>query len=100
EHKGVKVKYVNGIMKCIISEYLSGELLKGTGPDIFMILPEDFNTLSNVGAMKDLKKFIKKDKNFDSSRFYKTSFQFGQYQDKQFALPYESVQTFLLHYLL
>lgn len=95
EHKGVKVKYVNGIMKDDYSEYLSGELLKGTGPDIFMILPDDFNTLSNVGAMKDLKKFIKKDKNFDSSKFYKTSFQFGQYQDKQFALPYESVPTMM-----
>lgn len=95
EHPGVKVQYVNGIMKEDYSEYLSGLLLRGDAPDIFMILPEDFNTLANVGAMKDLTSLIKKDKSFDSSRFYKSSFDFGQYYNKQFALPYESVPTMM-----
>lgn len=91
EHPGVKVKYVNGIMKEDYSEYLSQQLLKGSAPDVFMIIPEDFNALANVGAMKNLNTLMKNDKNFDSSRFYKTSFEFGQYEDKQLALPYESV---------
>lgn len=95
KHPGVKVKYVNGIMKEDYSEYLSGQLLKGDAPDVFMILPEDFNTLANVGAMKDLTSLIKKDTNFDSSKFYKSSFEFGQYYNKQFALPYESVPTMM-----
>lgn len=91
EHPGVKVKYVNGIMKEDYSEYISEELLKGSAPDVFMVLPEDFNALANVGAMKDLNTFIKNDADFDSSKFYKSSFEFGQYENKQFALPYESV---------
>lgn len=91
EHPGVKVKYVNGIMKEDYSEYLSQQLLKGSAPDVFMIIPEDFNALANVGAMKNLNTLMKNDKDFDSSRFYKTSFEFGQYEDKQLALPYESV---------
>ncbi|MDO5516497.1 MAG: extracellular solute-binding protein [Clostridium sp.] len=95
EHPGVKVKYVNGIMKEDYSEYLSEQLLKGNAPDVFMILPEDFNSLANVGAMKDLTTLIKKDKSFDSSKFYKSSFEFGQYYNKQFALPYESVPTMM-----
>lgn len=95
KHPGVKVKYVNGVLKDDYSEYLSGELLKGTAPDVFMILPEDFNTLSNVGAMKSLNQLIEEDKDFDSKKYYKTSYEYGKYQDKQFALPYESVPTMM-----
>lgn len=95
KHPEVKVKYVNGIMKEDYSEWLSSELLKGTGPDVFMILPEDFNTLSNVGAMKNLNKLIQMDKEFDRNKYYSTSYNFGQYEENQFALPYESVPTMM-----
>ena len=78
KNPGVEVKYVNGIMKEDYSEWLSSELLKGTAPDVFMILPEDFNTLSNVGAMKNLNKLIQKDKEFDKNKYYNTSYKFGQ----------------------
>ena len=95
KNPGVEVKYVNGIMKEYYSEWLSSELLKGTAPDVFMILPEDFNTLSNVGAMKNLNKLIQKDKEFDKNKYYNTSYKFGQYEENQFALPYESVPTMM-----
>ena len=95
KNPGVEVKYVNGIMKEDYSEWLSSELLKGTAPDVFMILPEDFNTLSNVGAMENLNKLIQKDKEFDKNKYYNTSYKFGQYEENQFALPYESVPTMM-----
>lgn len=95
KNPGVKVKYVNGIMKEDYSEWLSSELLKGTAPDVFMILPEDFNTLSNIGAMKSLNNLIMDDGDFDLSKYYETSYKFGQYEEKQFALPYESVPTMM-----
>lgn len=94
-HPGVRVKYVNGILKDDYSEWLSGELLKGTAPDVFMILSDDFNTFSSIGAMKNLNKLIKSDKNFYPEKYYKASYEFGQYQGEQFALPYESVPTLM-----
>lgn len=94
-HPGVKIKYVNGILKDDYSEWLSGKLLKGSGPDVFMILSEDFNTLSSVGAMKSLNNILEKDKEFDSEKYYRVSYESGQYQGEQFALPYESVPTLM-----
>ena len=94
-HPGVKIKYVNGILKDDYSEWLSGKLLKGSGPDVFMILSEDFNTLSSVGAMKSLNNILEKDKEFDYEKYYRASYESGQYQGEQFALPYESVPTLM-----
>ena len=42
ENPNVKIKYVSGILKDDYSEWLSGEILKGKAPDVFMILPEGF----------------------------------------------------------
>lgn len=94
-HPGVRVEYVNGILKDDYSEWLSGELLKGTAPDVFMILSDDFNTFSSIGAMKNLNNLINNDKNFYPEKYYKASYEFGQYQGEQFALPYESVPTLM-----
>lgn len=95
KHPGVKVKYVNGIMKEDYSEWLSEQLLKGKGPDVFFILPEDFNMLSNVGSIKNLNKFIEKDNEFNTERFYRTSLKSGQYEEKQYAIPYESAPVMM-----
>lgn len=93
-HPGVKVNYVNGILKDDYSEWLSGKILTNA-PDVFMILPEDFNTLSSIGAMKNLNNLIVEDKEFNPEKYYKVSYEFGQYQGEQFALPYESVPTLM-----
>ncbi len=55
-----------------------------------MILGEDFNTLSSLGALKNLDSYIENDFDFDISKYYDSSLRNGIYQNSQFALPYES----------
>ena len=46
EYPMVQIEYESGILKEDYSEWLSAKYLKGEEPDVFMILGEDFNTLS------------------------------------------------------
>jgi len=94
-HPGVKIKYSTGILKEDYSEWISGQALLGKEPDVFMVLPDDFNVFSSTGVLKNLSGLIKKDKNFNSSKYYKAAYEFGKYQGKQYALPYESVPTLM-----
>lgn len=89
QNPGVKVEYVSGILKDDYSEWLSEQLLSQKAPDVFFVLPEDFNDLSEIGALKNLSSFIEKDSDFDKSAFYSSAFTYGQYKDNQYALPYE-----------
>lgn len=94
-HPGIKIEYESGILKEDFSEWLSGKVLLGNEPDVFMVLPEDFNVFSSTGVLKNLDTLIKKDKTFNMSKYYKAAYEFGKYQGKQFALPYESVPTLM-----
>ncbi|MDD3205570.1 MAG: sugar ABC transporter substrate-binding protein [Lachnospiraceae bacterium] len=95
ENPGVKVVYTSGIMKEDYSEWLAEQLLKGTEPDVFVILSEDFNNLASLGAMYDLQDFIDKDTDFNPNLYYSAAFQYGQWKNQQFGLPYESVPTLM-----
>lgn len=89
QHPGVEVKYVSGILKEDYSEWLSEQLLSGTAPDLFFVLPEDFNDFAEIGALKDLTSLIGKDKGFHSERFYSSAYEYGKYNGVQYSLPYE-----------
>lgn len=88
ENPGIKVKYESGIMKSDYSEWLAEEMLKGTAPDLFFILGEEFNDLAQIGALKNLKDLIDSD-SFASDRFYASAYESGRFQNVQYALPYE-----------
>ena len=90
----VKVEYESGILKEDYSEWLSKKYLKGDEPDVFMILNEDFNTLSYIGALSDLGSLMNDD-SFDRSQYYQSALLAGQYRNKQYALPYESNPTLM-----
>lgn len=90
EYPYVHVEYDSGILKEDYSSWLSDKILKGEEPDVFMILGEDFNTLSSIGALKNLNNQIKNDKSFDISLYYQNAIDSGMYQNNQYALPYES----------
>lgn len=49
-HPSVKVEYVSGIPAGDYSEWLSGQILMGTEPDLYFVLPEDFELLVSSGA--------------------------------------------------
>lgn len=95
EHPGVKVHYYSGIRKEAYSEWFAQQLLRGKEPDVFMVLGQDFNQFAEIGIMKDLAPLIEKDASFRPEDYYKTTLQAGQYQGKQYALPYETVPTLM-----
>lgn len=95
EHPGVKIHYYSGIRKDDYSEWLSRKLLSGEEPDVFMVLGNDFNQFASMGVLKDLQGNISHDKDFDADRYFTSAFQTGQYGERQYALPYETVPTLM-----
>lgn len=95
EHPDVEIRYDSGILKDDYSEYIAQKALTGELPDVFMVLPEDFNTFSSVGVLKNLNLLIEADKEFDSDHFYTGSYNAGEFRGQQYALPYESVPTLM-----
>jgi len=91
EHKNVKIHYYSGIRREDYSEWFSRQLLLGKEPDVFMVLGEDFIQFAEIGIMKDLGPLIEKDKEFHLEDYYATTLQSGQYNGRQYALPYETV---------
>lgn len=90
QYPQVEVEYKSGILKEDYSLWLSNQIIKGEEPDVFMILGDDFNTLSSLGALKNLDDYMKEDKDFDESKYFESALQTGNYQESQYALPYES----------
>lgn len=87
---GTKVTYVKGIPVDDYSEWLSGKILKGTQPDVYFVFSEDFNDFVSLGALKPLNNFMEKDESFDETVFYPSACQSGVFEEKQYALPFES----------
>ncbi|WP_050637461.1 ABC transporter substrate-binding protein [Candidatus Stoquefichus sp. SB1] len=90
----VQIEYDSGILKEDYSNWLSEQYLKGNEPDVFMILNQDFNTLSSLGALKNLDHLMENDE-FDKTQYYQSALQAGIYQNNQYALPYESNPTLM-----
>ena len=89
ENPGVSVVFESGIRRRDYSEWLSNEILKGTAPDVFFVLDEDFEYLSDVGALQDLSSYVLEDKSFDSGVYYDAPYDAGKRKGIQYALPYE-----------
>ena len=77
DHPGVKVEYVSGITTDGYSEWLAEKILKGTEPDLYFVLPEDFNLLVSSGALARLDGRMDSDPEFDSSAYYQPCLQSG-----------------------
>lgn len=86
---GVSVVYESGIRKQDYSEWLSNEILKGTAPDIFFVLDEDFEYLADVGALQDLSVYSQIDRTFLKDIYYEAAFEAGKRRKILYALPYE-----------
>ena len=94
-HPGVKVQYVSGIPAGDYSEWLAGQIMMGTEPDLYFVLPEDFNLLVSSGALAQLDEWIAEDPQFDTAVYYEPCLRSGQSEGKQYALPHESVPTIM-----
>lgn len=94
-HPGVKVEYVSGIPAGAYSEWLTERILKGTEPDLYFVLPEDFDLLVSSGALAQLDERIAADPEFDTALYYEACLHSGQFKGNQYALPHESVPTIM-----
>lgn len=94
-HPGVRVEYVSGIPTDTYSEWLSEQILKGKEPDLYFVLPEDFNLLASSGALAELDGLMAADPEFDPDGYYAPCLQAGRLGGKQYALPQESVPTIM-----
>ena len=94
-HPGVKVEYVSGIPAGSYSEWLTEQILKGKEPDLYFVLPEDFDLLVSSGALAQLDERIAADPEFDTSVYYEACLLSGQFKGSQYALPHESVPTIM-----
>lgn len=89
EHPEYQAEYVSGVMKDDYAEWLSEQMLLGTAPDLFFVLPENFNDMVELGVLKDLEALTEKDKDFGKGAFYASAWLCGQFGGQQYALPYE-----------
>lgn len=94
-HPGVKVEYVSGIPANDYSEWLAGQIMMGTEPDLYFVLPEDFELLVSSGALAQLDERIAGDPEFDTAVYYEPCLRSGQSEGRQYALPHESVPTIM-----
>ena len=94
-HPGVRVEYVSGIPTDAYSEWLAERILKGTEPDLYFVLPEDFNLLASSGALAELDGLMASDPEFSVDGYYEPCLQAGRLGGKQYALPQESVPTMM-----
>ena len=98
EYPGISVEYEEGIPSEEYSEWLSGRILEGEEPDVFIILDEDFRTLAETGVLEPLDYLMQmdtEDKETEGSGFYGSAVQAGIYKDRQYALPFECNPTLM-----
>ncbi len=94
-HDRVKIEYVSGLQKQDYAEWLSQQALMGKLPDVFMVRSDDLHIFANVGMLESLDSYMEKDPKMDASRYFSPALQSGQYQQRQYVLPYESVPTMM-----
>lgn len=95
QHPKVKVSYVSGISKHDYSEWLSQQALKGKLPDVYMVRSDDLYTFSDIGMLENLNSFMSGDKETQTENYFTPTLASGKYREDQYALPYESVPTFM-----
>lgn len=91
-HPGVRVEYTSGIPTDEYSEWLAGRLVQGQAPDVYFVLPEDFELLASSGALLRLDPLLA-DGGPDPAAYYPACWLAGQSDGQQYALPYESAPT-------
>lgn len=95
ENPRIKVSYRSGTLREDYSEWLAQRIVRGKDPDVFVVLPEDFNTYAAIGVMEDLDDQIAADPSFPVGGFYRTAIVSGRSQNHQLALPIEIVPNLM-----
>lgn len=94
EHPGVKVNFESGIKKNDYIAWLSEKIVTGKTPDVIIMPDQYFNLFASEGTFKDLSNLVKQD--HLANKFYAGPLKAGQYQGRQYLLPYETNPELLL----
>ena len=94
-HPGVKVHYFSGIRKQDYDEWLSGQILLGKTPDVFLVPDSHFTQLVSQGILKNLAGAIEKDGEIRSWEYFSPAWNAGFLGGKQYALPYQADCTLM-----
>ena len=92
ENPNVKVEYTKGILQRDYYEWLIDGFLTGKSPDVFLVLPENFNDLVALDALAPLSACQEE---WQPEWYYPAALESGQFQNEQYALPYECVPTMM-----
>lgn len=95
EHPGIRVTYRSGMLREDYSEWVAGQALGDTLPDVFVVLPEDFGKFVSLGMMQDLSGNMGDDAEFDGNAYYSSALKSGQIDGVQYALPFEIAPTMM-----
>ena len=88
-HPGVRVTYTSGISREDYGEWLAERFLAGDEPDVFLLLPEDFDLYAAQGALLPLASLEQGDASFSAADFYPAAYEYGLYGGESMALPVE-----------
>lgn len=88
-HPNIKIAYRSGTLKGDYQEWLAQTILWGKEPDLFCVLPGDFNTLASDGILQKLNLYMAGDRSFQQNDFYPNTLQAGEFQGEQYALAKE-----------
>ena len=91
----IVVKTMVGLREEYYTEWLSQKIINGETPDIITVLPGDFNTLSDIGVLKNLDAFIDTDESFDKTQIRTNVLETGKYNGSFYALPREVDTMFM-----
>ena len=94
KHPNIKINYESGIRTSDYINWLSEKIIEGKTPDVIMMPQSNFNLFASNNTFLDLSPFLNKD-NLRHS-FYPGALASGQYNGKQFTLPYETNPTLLI----
>lgn len=95
ENRGVEIVYRSGTLKEDYSEWLAQQILQGTTPDVFIVLPDDLNLFCSIGVLYNLDDLIKGDASFADASVYSAALETGQWGEGQYTLPFELSPTMM-----
>lgn len=87
-HPNVKIEYESGVKPNDYINWLSEKIVTGQIPDIIIMPQNDFNVFASEGTFKNLNPYLTRD--HLAKKFYPATLEAGNYQGKQYTLPYET----------
>ena len=91
-HPSIRISYKSGIIPSDYSEWLSQRVLWNELPDLFFVLPEDFNALASAGVLQPLDRALELN---EPEGVYRNVLEAGKQENRLYGIPFELNPTFM-----